>query len=98
MTVPLPILSGPSDLIASVSLGVLATIFGILRADRVMPMYLRKRGEFALIFALACLHRFAEWRGALALAFGLHIASAVVSCLSASAAVIYLIHERRHGA
>lgn len=95
---PLQALLGPSDLIGSLSLAALAVIFGLLPADRVMAMYLRKRGEFSLIFAIACLHRFAEWRGAQALAFGLHIASAVVSGLSACAAVLWLARRRRRGA
>ena len=95
--IQLGMLSAGSDVVASASLAVLALIFGLLPAERVTPMYLRKRREIALILAVACLHRLAERAGAPAPAFALHIASAVVACLSASAAVVPMLGVRRHG-
>ncbi len=91
-----------SDLVAAVSLAVLAALLGLPRADRVTAMYLRKRREIALIFAIAGLHRLTAWTGAPAVALifhlAFHVASAVVACLSASAAVVHVLGGRRHGA
>ena len=81
--IPLTNLSDPSNLVAFHSLGVLAIVFGGLPAERVMPMWIRKRHEVALIWAIACLHRGAETLHLALDATVLHHASAVVTLLAA---------------
>ena len=93
--IQLSLLSDPSDLVAFVSLAVLAIIFGLLPAETVMPMYIRKRREIALIWAVACLHRGAEFLHLQGLAFMVHVGSAVVALLAAGAAISQLNRDRR---
>ena len=81
--IPLTLISDPSDLVASVSLAVLAVAFGLLPAELIMPIYLRKRSEFALVLALACLHRSAELLHIVQFSFGMHVTQAVVAALTA---------------
>ena len=83
------------DTLAAISLAVLAAIFGLLPARLVMPMFIRKRGEVALIWALACAHRGFDAKGDHELALDFHVATAVVTFLSAAAAVQCLIRELR---
>ncbi len=83
------------DAIASGALAVLAGIFGLLPARLVMPMFIRKRGEVALIWALACAHRGCDAAGDHELALYFHIGTAVVTLLSAATASQCLCREVR---
>ena len=95
--IPLSILSDPSDLVAFLSLGTLAIVFGLLPASRVAGMWGRKRAEVVLIWAIASLHRGAEFAHLVSIAGMLHLASAVVAALSAFTAVRSLVRGRgRH--
>ena len=92
--IQLSLLSDPSDLVAFVSLAVLTIVFGLFPAERVMSMWIRKRREVALIWAIACLHRGAELAHVAPIAVGVHLASAVVAMLAAWTTVRCLIRER----
>ncbi len=83
------------DAIASVALATLALIFGLLPARLVMPMFIRKRGEVALIWALACAHRGCDAAGDHEVALYFHIGTAVVTLLSAATALHCLVTELR---
>ena len=86
-----------SDLVAFISLAILATVFGLLPPERVMQMWIRKRQQVALIWTIACLHRGAELLGQPVLVLGLHRISAVVACLAALTTAAHLLEERRRG-
>ena len=95
--IPLTALSDPSDVIAFIALAVLAAAFGLLPAHQVMPLWIRKRQEVALIWAVAGLHRGAEFFHMPILAPAIHLASAVVAMLAAGSTVISLVRGLRHG-
>jgi hypothetical protein len=92
--VALSALTGPSDIVAAVSLAVLAMLIGLTPTDRVMTMYLRKRQEIALILAMGAAVRAVEWTGSGPLSAGLHLASAAVCFLACSVSCLRLIRER----
>ena len=75
----------------------MATVFGLMPPDRIMQMWIRKRHQVALIWAIACLHRGAELIHQPVLVLGLHRASAVVACLAAMTTVAHLLQERLRG-
>ena len=76
---------------------MLTIVFGLLPAERVMSMWIRKRREVALIWSIACLHRGAELAHLAPIAVGIHLASALVAMLAAGTTLRCLIQERSRG-
>jgi hypothetical protein len=89
-------LCGPADFVAGVSLCILAALLGLTTTDFIMPTYLRKRYEIALMFAVASLLRGSECFHLPVLTAGLHVASAVIDALACGVSCLRIWRER-HG-